>query len=188
MYAIGAVQAGGWVLEPTTYKTILRDGNWDWVTRSQRWHGIGGAAGSGTPKTLPDSLYLAKKPAFFGSSPWPWVDPTTGTVYTLPAKARFEAGTPVPPPASYTLTVAKAGDGSGTVTSSPAGINCGADCSESYPQGAVVTLTAAPATGSTFAGWSGPCSGTGSCQVTMSAVPIRHRHLHVEQCALKRSA
>jgi hypothetical protein len=39
-------------------------------------------------------LYLSSKPAFFGSNPWPWVDPTTGTVQTLPAKARFDAGTP----------------------------------------------------------------------------------------------
>ena len=42
---------------------------------------------------------------------------------------------------AYTLTVAKAGTGSGTVTSSPAGINCGADCSEPYNSGTVVTLT-----------------------------------------------
>ena len=62
------------------------------------------------------------------------------------------------------------GGGSGTVTSSPVGINCGTDCSESYAFGTVVTLTALPAVGSTFAGWSGAgCSGIGSCQVTMTA-------------------
>ncbi len=44
-------------------------------------------------------------------------------------------------PVTYTLTVAKAGTGSGTVTSSPAGISCGADCSEPYNSGTVVTLT-----------------------------------------------
>jgi hypothetical protein len=70
---------------------------------------------------------------------------------------------------SFTLTVTKAGSGSGTVTSSPAGVNCGSDCSESYASGTNVTLTAAPAAGSTFAGWSGACSGTGSCAVTMSS-------------------
>ncbi len=71
---------------------------------------------------------------------------------------------------SYTLTVSKTGTGSGTVTSSPAGINCGATCSASYTSGTVVTLTATPAGGSTFGGWSGAgCSGTGTCVVTMNA-------------------
>jgi hypothetical protein len=67
------------------------------------------------------------------------------------------------------LSVAKAGTGSGIVTSSPAGIGCGTDCSELYPIGTLVTLTATPSTGSTFTGWSGGgCSGTGICTVTMS--------------------
>ena len=46
-------------------------------------------------RTLPDSLYLEGRPAFFGVLPWPWVDPLgTTKVHTLPAKARFDAGTP----------------------------------------------------------------------------------------------
>ena len=69
----------------------------------------------------------------------------------------------------YTLTVTKAGTGSGTVTSTPTGITCGADCAEPYNSGTVVTLSAAPAAGSTFTGWSGSCSGTGSCSVSMTA-------------------
>jgi hypothetical protein len=69
---------------------------------------------------------------------------------------------------THTLTVAGNGTGSGTVTSSPAGINCGATCSQAYTQGTAVTLTPTAAAGSTFAGWSGDCSGTGSCTVTMS--------------------
>ncbi len=71
---------------------------------------------------------------------------------------------------AYQLSVSKAGNGAGTVTSSPIGINCGADCNEPYNSGTVVTLTAAPAMGSTFNGWSGGgCLGTGTCQITMSA-------------------
>ncbi len=68
-----------------------------------------------------------------------------------------------------TLTVTPAGDGSGTVTSSPIGINCGSDCSEVYNYDTVVTLTAVPAAGSTFAGWSSNCTVTleNACQVTM---------------------
>lgn len=70
----------------------------------------------------------------------------------------------------FTLNVTKTGTGSGPVTSSPAGIDCGTDCSEGYAGGTPVTLTAAPVDGSTFAGWSGGgCSGTGSCTVTLNA-------------------
>jgi len=46
---------------------------------------------------------------------------------------------------------------------------CGTVCSASFPQGAVVTLTQNAAPGSIFAGWTGACSGTGGCTVTMNA-------------------
>ena len=69
----------------------------------------------------------------------------------------------------FPLTVSRAGAGTGTV-SGPAGINCGSVCSATFGAGAVVTLTATPAAGSVFAGWSGGgCSGTGSCVVTVTA-------------------
>jgi Divergent InlB B-repeat domain len=67
------------------------------------------------------------------------------------------------------LTVARGGTGAGTATSSPAGISCGTACSHAFQAGTVVTLTAKPASGSQFAGWSGPCRGTGKCKVTMNA-------------------
>lgn len=68
------------------------------------------------------------------------------------------------------LTITKSGTGTGTVTSSPAGINCGTDCTENYAIGTRVTLTATPASGSTFTGWGGACSGTATtCTVVMSA-------------------
>src|SRR5207245_2370790 len=67
------------------------------------------------------------------------------------------------------LAVSSTGAGSGTVTSSPAGISCGATCSASFTNGAAVTLTAVPAAGSTFTGWSGGgCPGTGTCTVTVN--------------------
>jgi secreted trypsin-like serine protease len=72
-------------------------------------------------------------------------------------------------PTMRTLTVVKSGGGSGTVTSNPAGINCGSDCSASFTDGTSVTLTATRASGSTFAGWDGEgCSGTATCTVAMN--------------------
>ncbi len=71
--------------------------------------------------------------------------------------------------ATKSLDVSKAGKGTGTVTSSPAGINCGSTCQASYFSSATVTLSAHAAAGSVFAGWSGACSGsTSTCHVTMS--------------------
>jgi len=71
---------------------------------------------------------------------------------------------------TYTLTVTKTGNGSGTITSNPAGINCGTDCSQVYTYGTTVTLTRSQSTGSYFNGWGGSCTGTGTtCTVTMTA-------------------
>ncbi len=70
----------------------------------------------------------------------------------------------------FTLTVNRAGTGSGTATSSPPGINCGATCSAAYDSGTVVTLAATPAAGSTFSSWSGCNTVSGTiCTVTMTA-------------------
>ena len=70
----------------------------------------------------------------------------------------------------YSLTVSKEGSGSGTVTSSPAGVNCGSDCSEPYNQGTKITLKVKADPGSTFKGWSGGCTGTKpSCKLTMTS-------------------
>jgi hypothetical protein len=71
-----------------------------------------------------------------------------------------------PPPRTLTVTP-PTGTGSGTITGT--GINCPGDCSETYADGTAVTLSANPAAGSTFAGWGGACSGTGSCALTMNA-------------------
>src|SRR5574341_786011 len=71
------------------------------------------------------------------------------------------------PPATFSLTVVRAGTGSGTVTSSPAGINCGSTCSATYNSGTSIVLTATAAAGSTFAGWSGTSCTTGT--VSLSA-------------------
>ncbi|MCC6455839.1 MAG: PKD domain-containing protein [Caldilineaceae bacterium] len=65
------------------------------------------------------------------------------------------------------LTVNMAGNGSGSVVSDPAGIDCGATCNSSYDYGSSVVLTPAAAAGSHFTGWSGACLGLDPCQVTL---------------------
>jgi hypothetical protein len=68
----------------------------------------------------------------------------------------------------YTLNVGVAG--SGTVTSSPAGVSCPSVCTMNYASGTPVMLTATPIGGATFNGWGGACSGNGSCLVTMNSL------------------
>ena len=73
-------------------------------------------------------------------------------------------------PGNQILTVSKFGSGSGTITSDPAGINCGLSCSYDFAKDTVVTLTATAAKGSKFSGWYNiGCSGIETCTVTMSA-------------------
>jgi len=69
----------------------------------------------------------------------------------------------------FSLTVNKSGDGTGSIEG--IGINCGSDCKEEkekYVEGTYVTLTATAGHDSIFEGWSGACSGTGNCYVTMN--------------------
>lgn len=68
---------------------------------------------------------------------------------------------------TFRLSVDKTG--SGRVVSTPAAIDCGDTCAADFATGTRVTLTPTPGAGWTFGGWSGACSGTGACTVTMSA-------------------
>ncbi len=107
------------------------------------------------PTGLPASKYYA---GFVTLAP---NDGTGGAVVTVTMTAAV----------NYTLTVSDVGQG--LVTSSDGGINCvngSGACSTSYASGTMVTLNATPATGWSFQGWSGACSGSGSrCQVTMNS-------------------
>jgi List-Bact-rpt repeat protein len=98
---------------------------------------------------------------------------TSGTTYCYRVQAFDSVGASgysneacASPVGALDLTVVKGGTGTGSVTSSPAGISCGTDCFESYAGGSVVTLTAAATSGSTFSGWSGGCIGTAACTLT----------------------
>jgi hypothetical protein len=84
--------AGGHWDDGTAASMIYRNGNWDSVTGTISWDP------ATTLRNLPASLYLSAKPSFFGGLAWPWVDATGATaaerVRVLPAKARYDAGTP----------------------------------------------------------------------------------------------
>jgi hypothetical protein len=70
--------------------------------------------------------------------------------------------------AMRTVSVSRAGTGTGTVTSSPAGISCGAACSFQWWGGTAIALSATPAHGSAFTGWSGACSGKAGCSLSLA--------------------
>jgi hypothetical protein len=68
---------------------------------------------------------------------------------------------------AWSLTTIKAGAGNGSITSDPSGVACTTTCSAIFDDDTTVTLTATPTTDSTFTGWSGACTGTTTCTVSM---------------------
>lgn len=84
------------IYDPTAISTAFIDGNFDYVTNSITW------ASTDLAHALPNSLFLATAPAFFSAGSgytWPWVNPTSSPQFaTLPAKARYDAGTPFTQP------------------------------------------------------------------------------------------
>ncbi|WP_295578551.1 FG-GAP-like repeat-containing protein [uncultured Lamprocystis sp.] len=150
-------------LRPKHTLTVTRSGSGD-VTSTPRGINCGSdcteAYVSGTVVTLlpvPAGAYR-----FSG-----WSNACTGTgacvIAMSAAKSARATFTAMP---KYTLTVKRSG--SGTVTSAPAGIACGSDCKEVYLSGTAVALTPTPTTGYLFSRWSGACTGTGPCTVTLS--------------------
>jgi hypothetical protein len=110
-----------------------------------------------------------KEEASAGSKFTEWSGACTGTgtcEVTMSAAKEVTAKFDLVP--KFKLSVTKSGTGAGTVTSTPAGISCGATCSAEYEAGKEVELKASPEAGSEFKEWSGACSGSGTCKVTMS--------------------
>lgn len=133
--------------------------------------GAGSVTGTGincgldcSEPVAPGTTVVLTATATAGSSFVGWSGGCTGTAacsvtvnVATSVNAQFDANP---------FTVTKSGSGSGIVTGT--GINCGADCSEPYAPGELVTLTATAAPGSTFIGWSGgTCTGTSTCVFTM---------------------
>ena len=96
------------------------------------------------------------------------------------------------PPIQFSVTVSRAGTGTGSVTSAPTGVSCGSVCTFNYAQNTTVTLTAAASAGSSFAGWSGSCTGTAvsssivlnansTCTATFTATPTPQFSLTVSR-------
>jgi len=97
------------------------------------------------------------------------VDQSTGDVYVTSGNDE-EATAHVfgPTVAAHSLRVTRTGAGEGAVSSEPAGIACGKACAAEYNVGAEINLSPKAAPGSAFAGWSGACTGTGVCHLTLS--------------------
>jgi hypothetical protein len=119
---------------------------------------FGGTAATGV-KVNSDTSITATAPPGAGT-----VDVTVLTPNGFTATSPADQFAYVAPTNTLTASVT----GSGTVTSNDGAISCPSTCSANYGTGAQVTLRARPAAGSSFSGWSGACSGFGSCVVTMN--------------------
>jgi hypothetical protein len=99
-----------------------------------------------------------------GSGPADGGNGAVGSVHTLANVFQVFStpGTEAETPYSDQIDAAVFGTGSGSIASSPAGINCPSDCSEPYDPGATVTLTATPAAGSVLSAWTGACASAGT--------------------------
>lgn len=95
------------------------------------------------------------------------LDPTTDKIYVAGLNVIVIDGGATP--TTHILSLLLPGIGSGTVTSNPPGINCMTSCTASFVAGTAVSLTASPASGSRFSGWSTNCTGTAACDLTMTS-------------------
>jgi hypothetical protein len=109
-------------------------------------------------------------PQYTGSHAKVAVDPEGDAIVVSqhPSFTGPESGVQATEHEAIRLAVAETGSGTGAVSSAPAGIDCGTVCSAQFDDDSTVTLTADAATGSVFSGWSGACTGTGTCTVALS--------------------
>ena len=143
--------------EARVVNTVHRHANFDYVTNSVHW-------ATGYDQTLPASLYLTSKPAFFGSLTWPWVDATgTTKTYTLPARARYDGGTPVAAVQVTSISPVSGPTGGGTtVTIRGSG----------FMAGATVTIGGVAATGVAVTGPTTLTAITGAAATGLADVTV----------------
>src|SRR5947207_3389703 len=161
-----------------TYTALLESGEADAAQLTASWvDNSSGAATTRVERRLgADIAFTAIADVPAGVTTYLDASVSSGTTYCYRALAYDAAGvSPYSEEAcaiaanDVKVTVAKAGTGTGTVVSAPAGINCGAACSATLIAGNPLTLSATPASGSTFSGWNGSCAGTGSCTIVGNA-------------------
>jgi hypothetical protein len=176
--------------DPSTVSVNLWDGKWHYIAVTYTPSSSPGSSASqyvgyvdghdlGNPEARPYGnavTNIAASPIILGngcSSNGCYWTPLDGSldevaVYSTPlSPTRIAAHYTAASETTQTLTVSRVGQG--TVTSSPAGISCGTTCTDDFPSGTTVTLSAKPAYGSKFTSWSGACTGTGTCRLTMTA-------------------
>jgi len=145
-----------------------------WYSRSGSTNTIQAASRSGTSSAWSDPVTLVSydAPVWAGPEPSVAVAPS-GAATAVWAQSNSGGSTRIiqtvsSSPTTYDLNIAKSGDGSGTITSAPAGISCGSNCSAAFELSSSVTLTATAEKGSSFGGWGGACSGSSTtCTVTI---------------------
>jgi hypothetical protein len=146
-------------LLPSTLSVTKRGSGAGTVTSSPAGINCGGTCSAMYP---PETMVTLTATASAGSTFVRWSGSCTGTAPTATVTLGASATCTAELELLRTLTVTKTGTGLGTVTSSPAGIDCGPSCTDDFADGTTVHLTAHADSSSTFAGWSGDCSSTGA--------------------------
>ncbi len=178
----------GVVATPTTTTETLSVSNAGSGTVRSSSTGISCGSTCSHDFTYGTTVTLTATPAT-GSRFTGWLGACTGTGTCTVVMNQAESVTATFALLSETLSVSNAGSGTGTVTSSPTGIACGSACARDFTYGTNVTLTAAPATGSSFTSWSGACTGTGTCTVTMDraqSATATFEHNRLPACVVPR--
>jgi endoglucanase len=182
-YGMSVFSQQRWFIDPTFPATLqpFWESMWGYLVRQNIAPVLLGEFGS-TLSDPKDRVWLPALLTYVQSLGMSWtywsLNPNSGDTkglliddWTGIDHVRYDVIRPflVPGTAPTKLVLTVTASGSGTVTSAAAGINCGAACGGSYLSGTSITLTATPTNGSTFAGWSGACTGTAPCTVAMTA-------------------